>query len=282
MRVSRWEAFFANWPAFVAAGLLSLFVLTALIGPPLLFLHNHCGYATQDLTARLQPPTWKHLFGTDTLGRDILIRLLYGFRISMFVGLVASLIAVVIGAVYGSVAGYFGGSTDYIMMRLVDVIYAFPILILLVIVFSLFERNLALLMLSLCGVSWLGIARIVRGQVLMLRNGGFIDAARLLRASPAAILRRHILPNAAGPLLISATFTVPGVILGEAFLSYLGLGVQPPLPSLGTMVNDGAQVLALYPRLLLGPAILLILSMVCLNLLGDGLRDVLDPRSRKG
>lgn len=282
MRESGWQTFRSNRTAFFAAVILAGLAVGALAGPPLLFLQHRFGYASQDFAARLQSPTWVHPLGTDTLGRDILVRVLFGFRVSMLVALIATVIAVGIGAVYGAVAGYFGGHIDDAMMRLVDAFYAFPILILVIILFSLFERNLFLLVLALGGVSWLGMARIVRSQVLAIRDEAFIDAARLLGASPAAILRRHILPNTLGPLLVSATLTVPGVILGEAFLSYLGIGVQPPLPSLGTMVGEGAQVMALSPELLLGPAVMLGLSVLCLNLIGDGLRDALDPRSRKG
>ena len=196
-------------------------------------------------------------------------------------GLVGTLLSVVIGAAYGAIAGCFGGRLDDVMMRVLDMIYALPILILIIILFSLFEKSLLLLVAALGSISWLSMARIIRGQVLTLRNEQFIDAARLLGASPAAILWRHILPNTLGPVIVAATLTIPSVVLGEAFLSYLGLGVQAPLPSLGTLVNDGAQVMGLYPPLLLGPAFMLIVSLVSLNLIGDGLRDALDPRSRK-
>jgi oligopeptide transport system permease protein len=167
------------------------------------------------------------------------------------------------------------------MMRILDMVYALPILILIIILFALFERNLLLLVVALGSISWLSMARIVRGQVLTLRHEQFIDAARLLGASPAGIVWRHILPNTLGPVIVAATLTIPSVVLGEAFLSFLGLGVQAPLPSLGTLAGDGAQVMALYPPLLLGPAVMLVLSLVSLNLIGDGLRDALDPQSRK-
>jgi oligopeptide transport system permease protein len=165
-------------------------------------------------------------------------------------------------------------------MRVLDAIYALPILILVIILFSLFDRTLWLLVVALGGISWLPMARMVRGQVLALRHQPFIDAARLLGKSPLHILWRHVLPNVLGPVIVTATVTVPSVVLWEAFLSYLGLGVQAPLPSLGTLASDGAQVMALYPPMLLGPASLLVLSLVSLNLVGDGLRDALDPRSR--
>lgn len=276
----RWNAFRRNRAALAAAVMLLCLTAAAVVGPFLLFLHNHCDYATQDLASRLQPPTWLHPLGTDTLGRDVLVRDLYGLRVSLVVGLVATMLSVAIGAVYGAVSAYAGGWVDSLMMRLLDVIYALPVLILIIILFSLFERTLFLLVMALGSISWLSMARIVRGQVLTLRHEQFIDAARLLGKSPATILWRHILPNTLGPVIVTATLTVPSVVLWEAFLSYLGVGVQAPLPSLGTLANDGAQVMALYPPMLLGPAVLLVLSLVSLNLIGDGLRDALDPRSR--
>ena len=277
----RWNSFRQNRAALAAAILLLCLIVAAIAGPSLLYLHNHCDYATQDFTNRLQSPTWLHPLGTDTLGRDVLVRDLYGFRVSLLVGLVATLFSVAIGAVYGAVSAYIGGWVDDLMMRLLDIIYALPILILIIILFSLFDRNLFLLVIALGSISWLSMARIVRGQVLTLRNEQFIDAARLLGKSPAAILWRHILPNTLGPVIVTATLTVPTVVLWEAFLSYLGLGVQAPLPSLGNLASDGAQVMALYPPMLLGPAVMLVLSLVSLNLIGDGLRDALDPKSRK-
>jgi len=276
----RWNAFRRNRAALAAAVLLLCLAVAAIVGPSLLFLHNQCDYATQDLSNRLQPPTWLHPLGTDTLGRDVLVRDLYGLRVSLLVGLVATLFSVAIGAVYGAVSAYIGGRVDGVMMRLLDIIYALPILILIIILFSLFDRTLFLLVIALGSISWLSMARVVRGQVLTLRHEQFIDAARLLGKSPATILWRHILPNTLGPVIVTATLTVPSVVLWEAFLSYLGLGVQAPLPSLGTLASDGAQVMALYPPMLLGPAVLLVLSLVSLNLVGDGLRDALDPRSR--
>jgi len=258
-----------------------LLIIAASIGPPMLHLYNHSSYDMQDFDNRLHPPSWLHPLGTDTLGRDILVRVLYGFRVSLLVGLVATLVSVAIGVTYGAIAGYFGGWIDELMMRTLDVVYALPILILIVILFALFERNLLLLILTLGSISWLTVARIVRAQVLTLRHEQFIDAARLFGISPIAILGRHILPNTIGPVIVAATLTVPSVVVTEAFLSFLGLGVQPPLPSLGTLASDGAQVMALYPPLLLGPAVMLVAALVSINLIGDGLRDALDPKSRQ-
>ncbi len=277
----RWISFRSNPAALAGAFVMLLLILAAIAGPPLMLAYNHCSYATQDFDNRLQEPNWLHPLGTDTLGRDIVVRVLYGLRISLIVGVVATLISVIIGAAYGAISGYLGGWVDDLMMRILDMIYALPILILIIILFALFEKNLFLLIATLGSISWLSMARIVRGQVLTLRNEQFIDAARLLGASSAQIVWRHILPNTLGPVIVSATLTVPSVVLGEAFLSFLGLGVQAPLPSLGTLASDGAQVMALFPPLLLGPAIILILSLVSLSLVGDGLRDALDPQSRK-
>lgn len=277
----RWDSFRRNKAAFAAAILMLSLIGAAILGPPLMLAYNNCGYATQDFDNRLQDPGRVHPLGTDTLGRDNLVRVLYGLRVSLVVGVVATLISVLIGAVYGAISGYFGGWVDDVMMRTLDMIYALPILILIIILFALFEKSFWLLVLALGSISWLSMARIVRGQVLTLRNEQFIDAARLLGATPVAILWRHILPNILGPVIVAATLTVPSVVLTEAFLSFLGMGVQAPLPSLGTLASDGAQVMALYPPLLLGPATVLILSLVSLSLIGDGLRDALDPQSRK-
>jgi len=276
-----WQAFRRNRGAFAAAVILLLLAGAAAIGPPLLFLYNHCSYETQDLESRLQQPTPRHPLGTDPLGRDILVRLLYSVRVSLSVGLLATLIALIIGVGYGAIAGYFSGWLDEVMMRSLDVIYSLPILILLILILAVFERRLALLIVALGCTSWLTMARIVRGQVLSLRREQFIDAARLGGASPLEIVRRHIVPNTLGPVIVAAALTAPSVVLAEAFLSFLGLGVQPPMPSLGTLVVEGAQVMAIFPILLVGPAVVLAVAMVSLNLIGDGLRDALDPRTRR-
>jgi oligopeptide transport system permease protein len=266
----------------VAGGVVVLIVLLlALAGPWLVYIHNGFTYETQDLANRLADSSWLHPLGTDALGRDMLARLLYGSRISLLVGLVSTMVSLVIGVAYGATAGYFGGRVDDLMMRVVDVIYSLPYIILVVILLALFERSLLLLFAALGAVSWLTMARIVRGQVLSLKNEQFVEAARAVGVATPKIIFRHIVPNALGPVIVYATLTVPSVILQEAFLSFLGLGVQPPTPSWGVLASEGAQAIAVHPLLIIAPGVMMALTLFSLNFLGDGLRDALDPQSRK-
>src|SRR6516165_6532846 len=237
--------------------------------------------ALQDLAKGAQPPSLVHVFGTDELGRDLLARVLHGGRISLLVGLVGTLVSLLIGVTWGAVAGYVGGRTDDLMMRVVDVLYALPYIFLVILLLVFFSRSLVMLFVALGLVQWLTMARIVRGQVLSLKHQTFVEAARALGASDAAIIFRHIVPNTLGPVIVYTTLTVPAVILQEAFLSFLGLGVQPPDASWGTLVSDGSQVIALFPWLVIFPGIALSLTLLCFNFLGDGLRDALDPQGRK-
>jgi oligopeptide transport system permease protein len=266
----------------VGAVILLIVVTLSLTGPWLVYLYNGFEYDTLDLDNRLANPTARHLLGTDTLGRDLLARVLYGSRISLMVGLVSTLIALVIGVAYGATAGYFGGRLDEIMMRSVDVLYSLPDIIFVVVLMALFDRSLFLLLVVLGATSWLTMARIVRGQVLSLKNEQFIEAARSIGASNFRIIYRHIVPNTLGPIIVYGTLTVPSVILGEAFLSFLGLGVPPPASSLGVLADEGAQAIAVHPVLLIAPAVLMAVTLLGLNFFGDGLRDALDPRARKG
>ena len=266
----------------VAGGVIVVTVFAlALAGPWLVYEYNGFTYQTQDLSIRLADPSWLHPLGTDILGRDLLARLLYGSRISLLVGLIATMVSLVIGVTYGAVAGYFGGRTDDVMMRIVDVIYSLPYIILVVILLALFERSLFLLFAALGAVSWLTMARIVRGQVLSIKNEQFVEAARSIGVSNLKIIFRHIVPNTLGPVIVYATLTVPSVILQEAFLSFLGLGVQPPTPSWGVLASEGAQAIAVHPLLLIAPGVMMALTLFSLNFLGDGLRDALDPQMRK-
>ena len=266
----------------IACGIVFLIIaLAALIGPWLVFQYNGSAYDTLDLEHRLADPTVAHPLGTDTLGRDLLARVLYGARISLLVGIVGTLISLVIGVGFGAVAGYAGGRVDDLMMRAVDVLYSLPDILFIVILMTFFERSFLLLLFALGATSWLTMARITRGQVLSLKNELFVEAARSIGVSPAGIIVRHIVPNALGPIIVYATLTVPFVILGEAFLSFLGLGVPPPASSLGVLADEGAQAIAVHPILLAAPAVLLALMLFCLNFLGDGLRDALDPRASK-
>ena len=276
-----WKRLRRNKLAVAGGIVVILVVLLALLGPWLVYLYNGFTYQTQDLSIRLADPSKLHPLGTDILGRDLLARLLYGSRISLMVGLISTLVSLVIGVTYGAIAGYFGGRVDDVMMRIVDVIYSLPYIILVVILLALFERSLFLLFAALGAVSWLTMARIVRGQVLSIKNEQFIEAARSIGVSNLMIIFRHIVPNTLGPVIVYATLTVPSVILQEAFLSFLGLGVQPPIPSWGVLANEGAQAIAVHPLLLIAPGALMAVTLFSLNFLGDGLRDALDPQMRK-
>jgi len=235
----------------------------------------------QDLRLGAVPPSLVHLFGTDELGRDMLARVVYGGRISMLVGLVGTFVSLLIGVTWGAVAGYAGGRTDDFMMRVVDTLYALPYIFLVILLLVLFSKSLIMLFVALGLVQWLTMARIVRGQVLSLKNQTFVEAARALGAGDAAIIFRHIVPNTLGPVIVYTTLLVPAVILQEAFLSFLGLGVQPPAASWGTLVSNGSQVIALFPWLIIFPGFALSLTLLCFNFLGDGLRDALDPQGRR-
>jgi oligopeptide transport system permease protein len=273
-----WRRFDRNRAAVVSVWIVAAIVIASLIGPWLVRLYNGFEYDTLGLDNRLANPSLLHPFGTDTLGRDLLSRVLYGCRISLMVGFVSTLISLVIGVSYGSVAGYFGGRADEIMMRAVDIFYALPDILLVVILMALFDRSLGLLFLALGATSWLTTARIVRGQVLSLKHEQFVDAARCAGVSDSGIILRHLLPNTIGPIIVYATLTIPSIILGEAFLSFLGLGVPPPASSLGVLASEGAEAISVHPVLLIAPAVLMAIMLMSLNFLGDGLRDALDPR----
>ncbi len=239
------------------------------------------GFETQDLANTLAAPSAQHWFGTDTLGRDLFTRVLHGGRISLMVGLLASLVSMIVGVLYGAVAGYVGGKLDNVMMRVVDVLYALPFIFLVIILMVYFGRNIVLLFIALGFTQWLTMARIVRGQVISLRHKEFVDAARTMGVSGLRIVTRHLIPNALGPVIVYLTLTIPTVILEEAFLSFLGLGVQAPMASWGTLISSGVEVMEIAPWVLLFPAATLSITLFCLNFLGDGLRDALDPKGAK-
>jgi oligopeptide transport system permease protein len=235
-------------------------------------------YAQTDLAYGARPPSSQHPFGTDELGRDLLTRTMWGARVSLAVGVLATAVSLAIGVSYGAVAGYLGGRADQLMMRLVDVLYGLPFMFFVIILMVVFGRNIVNLFIALGAVQWLTMARIVRGQILSLKAREFVQAVRALGAGPVVILARHLVPNAAGPIIVYATLTVPAMMLEEAFLSFLGLGVQPPMASWGSLASEGAAAMEPYPWLIIFPGIALALTLFALNFLGDGLRDALDPQ----
>ena len=227
-----------------------------------------------------QPLQAGHLLGTDALGRDLLARLLIGLRVSLAVGVVATFVSLVIGVMWGAVAGYVGGKLDEAMMRVVDILYSLPFIFFVILLMVTFGRNIVLMFLAIGAVEWLTMARIVRGQTLSLKQREFIEAARAAGLGRGAILARHIVPNLLGPVVVYVTLTIPGVILAESFLSFLGLGVQEPLTSLGSLISKGAQDMELAPWLLIFPSVVMVVTLMAFNFIGDGLRDAIDPKDR--
>jgi|TARA_B000000441_G_scaffold18303_1_gene10808 oligopeptide transport system permease protein len=236
-------------------------------------------YAYQNLELGPSPPSPEHWLGTDTLGRDLLTRMMYGSRVSLMVGFLATMVALTIGVTWGTVAGFAGGKTDTIMMRIVDVLYGIPFIIFVILLMVIFGRNLILLFMAIGAVEWLTMARIVRSQVMSLSKQEFILAAEAMGVSKASIIYKHLIPNTIGPVIVYATLTVPQIMLLEAFLSFLGLGVQAPLSSWGLLIRDGAVSMEEYWWLLIFPSLAFSLTLFSLNFIGDGLRDALDPRT---
>jgi len=276
--VDAWHRLLKNKAAVVALGTLGVMVIMVLVGPWL----SEWDHEIPDWDHYSTPPSLEtgHLFGTDALGRDLFVRTMIGGQISLLVGLVATMVSLVIGVSYGAVAGFFGGRIDNIMMRFVDGIYAMPFMFFVIVLMVVFGRNIFLIFVAIGAVNWLDMARIVRGQTLSLKNKDFVEAARACGATEWQIIRRHIVPNLLGVVIVYVTLTIPQVILVESFLSFLGLGVQEPLTSWGALVNEGAQELETAPWSLLFPAAFLAVTLFAFNFLGDGLRDALDPKDR--
>ncbi|MBL6818381.1 MAG: ABC transporter permease [Proteobacteria bacterium] len=264
-----------NKAAMLGALILFILIIAAALAPWI----APYSYSFQNLELGASPPSYAHLLGTDVLGRDLLSRILYGARISLLVGFVATGVALVIGVSWGIVAGYAGGRVDSIMMRIVDVLYGLPFIIFIILLMVIFGRNLWLLFGAIGAVEWLTMARIVRGQVIGLKNQEFVMAAKAMGVSNLSMFRKHLLPNILGPIAVYATLTIPQVMLLEGFLSFLGLGIQPPMSSWGTLIKDGVESMEEYSWLLIYPGLTFTVTLFALNFFGDGLRDALDPKT---
>jgi oligopeptide transport system permease protein len=264
-----------NKAAMFGAFILLILILCAALAPWI----APYSYSFQNLELGASPPSAAHILGTDVLGRDLLSRILYGARISLLVGFVATGVALVIGVSWGIIAGYAGGKVDSIMMRIVDVLYGLPFIIFIILLMVIFGRNLWLLFGAIGAVEWLTMARIVRGQVIGLKNQEFVMAAKAMGVSNISMFRKHLLPNILGPIAVYATLTIPQVMLLEGFLSFLGLGIQPPMSSWGTLIKDGVESMEEYSWLLIYPGLTFTVTLFALNFFGDGLRDALDPKT---
>lgn len=273
-----WRRLAQNRMAVIATIIFAVILLLCLIGP--LLFAQHSG-ETNDLANTFKKPSISHWFGTDDLGRDLFVRTLEGGRISLAVGFLATAVSLLIGVVYGSMAGYIGGRTDAFLMRIVDILYSLPFTIFVILLMVMFGRNFILLFVAIGFVEWLTMARIVRAQIMALKDTEFVEAARALGYGNLRIIFGHLLPNILGPVIIYASLTVPAVMLLEAVLSFLGLGVQPPMSSWGLLIKDGAEKIDVYPWLLIFPALFFSATLFSLNFIGDGLRDALDPKSSK-
>lgn len=269
-----WRRLLANKAALVGGIILLILIFLAIFAP---WIAPH-SYSYQNLELGAQPPSSDFLLGTDTLGRDLFSRILYGARVSLLVGFVATGVALIIGVSWGIVAGYFGGRVDSIMMRIVDVLYGLPFIIFIILLMVIFGRNIWLLFGAIGAVEWLTMARIVRGQVLTIKNQEYVLAAQAMGVSNIQMFRKHIFPNILGPIAVYATLTIPQVMLLEAFLSFLGLGVQPPMSSWGTLIRYGVESMEEYSWLLIYPGLTFTITLFALNFFGDGLRDALDPK----
>ncbi|MCF6092957.1 ABC transporter permease [Microaerobacter geothermalis] len=273
-----WRRLRKNKLAMFGLYIIIFLAIMSIIGPYML----PYSYSDQSLTEANQPLSKAHWFGTDDLGRDMFVRTWYGARISLFIGLTAAIIDLVIGVIYGGISGYKGGRTDSVMMRIVDVLYGLPYLIVVILLMVVMGPGLLTIIVALASTGWIGMARLVRGQILQIKQQEFVLAARTLGASTSRLLFKHLIPNSMGPIIVNMTLTVPLAIFAEAFLSFIGLGVQVPMASWGTMASDGVVTIisGQWWRLFF-PAFFISLTMFAYNVFGDGLRDALDPRLRK-
>lgn len=271
-----WRRLKRNRVAMGSLFVLGLVVAFSVIAPAV----SNYGYADTDFVNTYAMPSKDHWFGADALGRDLWTRVWVGGRISLLIGVVSAFLNLIVGSLYGGIAGYLGGRADDIMMRVVEVIYGLPDLLLLILLMLVLGSGLDTIIIALAVLNWVGMARLVRGQVLQLKAQEFVLAARTLGAAPLRIIIKHLIPNAMGPILVSITFTVPGAIFFEAFLSFIGLGVSAPMASWGVLANEGRQEILSYPHMLVYPAFAIAITMLAFTLFGDGLRDALDPRLR--
>ena len=272
-----WRRLRRNHLAVFGMCTLCMMMVLVIVGPWL----SPYSYETQDRDLGAVGPSVSHWFGTDTLGRDLFTRILYGGRISLMVGFAATAVSLSIGVLYGAVAGFARGRTDAVMMRTVDILYTMPFTVVVIILTVYIGKSIVLLFMAIGALEWLTMARIVRGQVVSLREKEFIEAAEIMGLRRRRIILRHLIPNALGPIIVYTTLTIPAVMLLEAFVSFLGMGVQAPMSSWGVLIRDGADTMQEYPWMLIFPSIALSLTLFSLNFLGDGLRDALDPRIAK-
>jgi oligopeptide transport system permease protein len=273
-----WRKLRRNRAAIASAWIVAGMAVLVIVGP----WFSRWAYDFTDFANVTVVPTLEtgHIFGTDSLGRDLYVRTLYGGRISLLIGIVATAVSLLIGVTYGAIAGYFGGRIDGAMMRIVDILYALPFMFFVILLMVFFGRNILLIFVAIGAINWLDMARIVRGQTLSLKHREFVEAAQAQGVGSFAIIRRHIVPNLLGVVAVYVTLTIPQVILVESFLSFLGLGVQEPMTSWGALVHDGSVELQSAPWMLLFPGAFLALTLFCFNFLGDGMRDALDPKDR--
>lgn len=274
-----WYRLKQNKGAIAGLVIVIIMIVLAIVGPYL----TPYNYDTQNLASQYtnQPPSSEHWFGTDDLGRDLFTRVWHGARVSLLIGFLSALVQFLIGVTYGGISGYIGGWVDEVMMRIVEILSGIPFLLYVILLMVILEPGLNTILIALGAVYWLSMARLVRGQVLALKEQEYVLAARALGASQWRIIFRHLIPNCMGPILVYSTLAIPDAIFAEAWLSFLGLGVSAPQASLGMLVSDGIGAIRLYPYQLFFPAFFISLTILAFNILGDGLRDALDPRLRK-
>ena len=276
--VDAWRTLRRNRAAVVSAIIIAVMAALVIVGPFLSqYRYDFTDWGNLSIAPSLETG---HLFGTDTLGRDLFVRTLVGGRISLMVGIVATLVSLLIGVSYGATAGYVGGRVDQILMRIVDILYAMPFMFFVILLMVLFGRNILLIFVAIGAINWLDMARIVRGQTLTLKHREFVEAAEAQGVKTFTVIRRHIIPNLLGVVAVYVTLTIPQVILVESFLSFLGLGVQEPMTSWGALVKEGADEMESAPWMLIFPAVFLAITLFCFNFVGDGMRDALDPKDR--